>query len=44
MNSAMSFIGTSVSVYLLLVAAVFVMQRSLLYPAAHQTPNLAAHA
>ena len=39
----MSFIGISVSVYLLLVAAVFVMQRSLLYPAARQTPNLAAH-
>ncbi len=39
----MSFVGTTVSVYLLLCGAVFVMQRSLLYPAARQVPNLAAH-
>ncbi len=39
----MNFVGTTVGVYLLLCGAVFVMQRSLLYPAARQTPNLAAH-
>ena len=39
----MNFIGTTVSVYLLLNVAVFVMQRSLLYPAARQAPDLAAH-
>ena len=39
----MNFIGTTVSVYLLLCGAVFVMQRTLLYPAARQAPNLAAH-
>ncbi|MHA1152791.1 MAG: alpha/beta hydrolase [Alphaproteobacteria bacterium] len=39
----MNFVGTTVGVYLLLNAAVFVMQRSLLYPAARQAPNLAAH-
>ena len=39
----MNLLGTSVSVYLLLCGAVFVMQRTLLYPAASQAPNLAAH-
>ena len=39
----MSFIGTSVTVYLLLVALVFVMQRSLLYPAARKAPDISAH-
>ncbi len=39
----MSFVGTTVGVYLLLCGGVFVMQRSLLYPAARQIPNLAAH-
>ncbi len=39
----MSFVGTTVSVYLLLCGAVFVMQRTLLYPAARQVPNLAAY-
>ncbi len=39
----MNFVGTTVGVYLLLNAAVFVMQRTLLYPAARQAPNLAAH-
>ena len=39
----MSFVGTTVSVYLLLCGAVFVMQRTLLYPAARQAPNLAAY-
>ena len=39
----MNFVGTTVSVYLLLCGAVFVMQRTLLYPAARQAPNLAAY-
>ena len=39
----MNLVGTTLGVYLLLMAAVFVMQRSLLYPAARQVPNLAAH-
>ncbi len=39
----MNFVGITVVVYLLLIAAVFVMQRTLLYPAARQTPNLAAY-
>jgi pimeloyl-ACP methyl ester carboxylesterase len=38
----MNFLGTTVSVYLLLTAAVFVMQRTLLYPAARHAPSLAA--
>ncbi len=42
-NPVMNFVGTTVGVYLLLIAAVFVMQRSLLYPAARQAPNLAAY-
>ncbi len=39
----MNIIATTVGVYLLLNAAVFVMQRSLLYPAARQAPNLGAY-
>lgn len=39
----MNFLGTTVSVYLLLCGAVFLMQRTLLYPAARQAPNLADH-
>ncbi len=39
----MNLLGTTVVVYLLLCGAVFVMQRSLLYPAARQVPNLANH-
>jgi len=34
--------GTAVGVYVVLVGAVFVMQRSLLYPAGRQQPDLAA--
>ncbi len=39
----MNIVVTTVGVYLLLNVAVFVMQRTLLYPAARQAPNLAAH-
>ncbi len=39
----MNLVGTTVVVYVLLNAVVFVMQRTLLYPAARQAPNLAAH-
>jgi hypothetical protein len=38
----MNFIGTVVAVYVLLLVAVFVMQRSLLYPAARQAPDIAS--
>ena len=38
----MNFIGTAVGVYVLLLVAVFVMQRSMLYPAARQAPDIAA--
>jgi len=34
--------GTALGVYVVLVGAVFVMQRSLLYPASRQAPDLAA--
>ncbi len=37
----MNFIGTAVGVYALLLVAVFVMQRTMLYPAARQTPDIA---
>lgn len=39
----MNLLGTSLGVYLLLTGMVFVMQRSLLYPAARQAPDIAAH-
>jgi len=39
----MNLVGTTVVVYVLLNVAVFVMQRTLLYPAARQAPNLAAY-
>ena len=39
----MNLVGTTVVVYLLLNVAVFVMQRTLLYPAARQAPNLATY-
>ncbi len=42
-KTVMSFIGTGLSVYLLLIAVVFVMQRTLLYPATRQAPDIAAH-
>ncbi len=38
----MQLIGTTAVVYLLLLVAVFVMQRSLLYPGARQAPDIAA--
>ena len=38
----MNFVWTAVGVYVLLVVAVFIMQRSMLYPAARQTPDIAA--
>ena len=37
----MNMIGTAVAVYVLLIVAVFFMQRSLLYPAARQAPDIA---
>ncbi len=40
----MNIIGTAVGVYVILTLAVFVMQRSLLYPAARQVPDIAAAA
>ncbi len=40
----MQIIGTTLGVYLLLVGAVFVMQRTLLYPGAKDTPEIAIHA
>ncbi len=38
----MNFIGTAVGVYALLLVGVFIMQRSMLYPAARQAPDIAA--
>lgn len=37
----MNAVGTALGVYLLLIGAVFVMQRTLLYPASKAAPNLA---
>ena len=36
----MNMIGTAFAVYVLLIVAVFFMQRSLLYPAARQAPDI----
>ncbi len=38
----MNFVGTALSVYMVLGAAVFVMQRSLMYPAARHPPDISA--
>ncbi len=38
----MNFIGTAVGVYALLIVAVFVMQRSMLYPAGRSAAILTA--
>ena len=40
----MQIIGAALAFYLLLTAAVFLMQRTLLYPGARDTPDLALYA